>query len=190
MPLLPEFARNCPQLSLELIISDTYLDLVEARIDIAIRLGSLRDSSFIARRLRSMAFHICASPAYLERHGSPEHPGDIAKHQCLLFPRSGYSLDWLFRNPSGQIERIEINGQYLITHSDSIKQCAIAGMGLAMLPDWLVDDTVANGELIRLFSGYDVSATDFDSAIWIMYPSRQYLPLKVRVFIDFLSGRL
>lgn len=190
VPLLPEFAAVYPDLSLELLIADAYLDLVEQRIDLAIRLGTLDDSSFIARRLKPMRFYICASPAYLERHGTPLLPGDIGGHQCLLFPRAGYSLDWLLRDPDGQVTRVPVAGNYLITHSDSIRQCALAGLGLALLPDWLVQDEIERGRLTRLFSEYDVSATDYDSAVWILYPSRQYLPLKARIFIDFLLHHL
>ena len=186
VPLLPSFAAEYPELALELLISDTYTDLVEQRIDLAIRLGSLEDSSFIARRLQPMQFYICASPAYLERHGRPELPDDIGSHQCLLFPRAGYGLDWLLRDRDGEVTRVPISGKILITNSDSIRQCALAGMGLALLPDGLVDDAIENGRLLRLFSQYDVSATDYDGAIWILYPSRRYLPLKARVFIDFL----
>ncbi len=189
VPLLPEFASAYPELSLELLVSDAYLDLVEQRIDLAIRLGSLKDSNFIARRLKPMSFYICASPEYLEHHGRPQGPGDIARHQCLLFPRVGYSLDWLLRDRDGETTRVPISGKYLITHSDSIRQCALAGLGLALLPDWLIEDEIEKGRLIRLFPEYDVSATDYDSAVWILYPSRQYLPLKARVFIDFLLAR-
>ncbi len=189
VPLLPEFAAEYPRLSLELLISDTYADLVEERIDLAIRLGSLEDSSFIARRLQPLRFYICASPAYLDRHGRPELPGDIAAHQCLQFPRSGYALDWLLRDDHGEITRVPISGNYLITNSDSIRQCALAGLGLALLPDWLVDDAIASGELVRLYPAYDVTATDYDGAVWLLYPSRQYLPLRARVFIDFLAAQ-
>ncbi len=189
VPLLPEFTGLYPELELELKISDAYVDLVEERIDLAIRLGSLRDSEFIARRLKPMRFYICASPAYLERHGRPREPVDIGRHRCLLFPRAGFSLDWIFRDSEGNTAEIPIDGQITISHSDSIRQCAIAGLGLALLPDWLVDDAIQSGELLRLFSEYDVSATDFDSAIWILYPSRQYLPLRARVLVDFLVKR-
>ncbi len=189
MPLLPALAEAYPQLSLELIIAEGYLDLIEQRIDIAIRLGTLSDSSVVARRLAQMDFYLCASPVYLERRGKPLAPDQICDHECLLFPRAGYDLDWLFRDATGAIDKISIAGRYLITHSESILQCALDGMGLALLPDWLVSDAVKSGTLVRLFPEYDITATDFDSAIWLLYPSRSYLPLKSRLFIDFLMRR-
>ncbi len=189
VPLLPVLATTYPQLSLELIIDEGYLDLIEQRIDIAIRLGTLSDSSVVARRLAAMEFYLCASPAYLDRKGGPTEPHQIVDHESLLFPRAGYDLDWLFRAADGSIDRISIQGRYLITHSESILQCALAGMGLALLPDWLVSDAIESGALLRLFPEYDITATDFDSAIWLLYPSRSYLPLKSRLFIDFLLQR-
>lgn len=184
VPLLPRLAATYPQLSIELLLTDTYLNLVEERIDVAIRLGTLQDSAYIAKRVCDMTFHVCASPEYLQRFGKPAAITEIENHECLLFPR-GNNLDWRFKhNKDGQVSRIAINGKYLITNSRAIRQCAIAGMGLALLPDWLVDDDIAAGRLVVLFPDY---AADDESAIWILYPSREYLPLKSRVFIDFLT---
>ncbi len=189
VPLLPEFAARYPQLRFDLQISDRFVDLLEDGIDVAIRLGSLTDSNLVARRLADMSFRICASADYLRRRGEPQAPADIADHECLLFPRAGHDLDWLFRDSAGDIERIRIDGQVQIANSASILACAIAGMGLALLPDWLLRDALANDQLQALFTDYEVSATDFDSAVWILYPSRSYLPQKTRAFVDFLGER-
>ena len=189
VPLLPEFAALYPQLRLDLRISDRFVDLLDEGIDIAIRLGSLVDSSLVARRLADMSFHVCASDDYLLRHGEPRLPADIAGHECLLFPRGGHDLDWLFRDASGQVERVRIDGRLQIGNSASILACAIAGMGLALLPDWLLGDARASGQLRVLFEDYAVTATDFDSAVWLLYPSRSYLPQKTRAFVDFLAER-
>jgi DNA-binding transcriptional LysR family regulator len=190
VPLMPELAKSFPKLSIELLLTDGYLDLVEERIDVAIRLGSLKDSSYIAKRLANMVFHVCASPEYLEHSGIPQTPEEIGEHDCLLFPRSGYDFDWLFKDGSGIITRIPIKGKYLFTNSEAIKQCAIAGMGPTLLPGWLINDAVSTGKLVKLFPDYVVTATDYESAIWILYPSREYQPLKCRVFIDFIHQRL
>jgi DNA-binding transcriptional LysR family regulator len=187
VPIIPELAKTHPQLSIELQLTDAYLDLVEERIDVAIRLGSLKDSSYIAKRLANMEFHVCASPDYIRRCGIPQKPEDIENHDCLVFPRTGYSVDWLFKDSRGGIKHIPIKGKYLITNSQAIKQCAITGMGLTLLPDWLINDALASGELVSMFSEYVVTATDFENAIWILYPSREYMPLKSRVFVDYLQ---
>ena len=187
VPLLPGFAARYPELCVDLQISDRFVDLVEERIDVAVRLGTLQDSNLVARKLADMRFHVCASPDYLARRGEPRRPAELARHECLLFPRGGYDLDWLFRDDSGEVERIAIRGRYQIANSAAILSCAIAGMGLALLPDWLLRDSFAAGLLRPLFTGYRVTATDFDSAVWLLYPSRAYLPQRTRAFIDYLG---
>ena len=187
VPLLPEFAALYPDLAVELILTDEFLDLIENRIDVAIRLGTLQDSSYIARCLQSIKFYICASPEYIANHGKPENPEQIKAHKCLLFPRVGHNLNWLFKDGEQTITEIPISGKYLITNSQAIKQCTLAGMGLSLLPDWLVNKEIIAGKLVRLFPDFDVTATDYESSVWLLYPSKEYLPLKVRVFIDFLN---
>lgn len=190
VPLLPQLATLYPDLSIELILTDSYLDLIEERIDVAIRLGTLQDSSYMVKHLRKMKFYICASPDYLEKHGQPQTPQDIENHNCLLFPRARYSLDWLFKDKTGKITEIKIRGKYLLTNSLAIKQCAIAGMGLALLPDWLIDHDLKSGTLVRLLAKYDVTATNFDSSVWLLYPSRAYIPVKTQVFMDYIFDHL
>ena len=190
VPLLPQLAKLYPDLSIELILTDSYLDLIEERIDVAIRLGTLQDSSYMVKHLQKMKFYICASPDYLNKHGQPQTPQAIANHNCLLFPRARYNLDWLFKDGIGKITEVKIRGKYLLTNSLAIKQCAIAGMGLALLPDWLVDSDLKSGTLVRLLAEYDVTATNFDSSIWLLYPSRAYIPVKTKVFIDYIFDNL
>ena len=190
VPLLPELAKLYPDLSVELILTDSYLDLIEERIDVAIRLGTLQDSSYMVKHLRKMNFYICASPNYLNKHGQPKIPQDIEDHNCLIFPRANYGLDWQFKDGTGKIIEILIKGKYLLTNSLAIKQCTISGMGLALLPDWLVDRDLKSGNLVRLFAEYDVTATDYESSIWLLYPSRTYIPAKTQVFIDYIFNKL
>lgn len=186
VPVADELHKKYTELSIELLLNDAYVDLVGERIDVALRLGTLSDSSYIARRVRKIRFYICASPAYLKRHGTPVTPQEVARHECLLFPRGEYNLNWLFRDDVGNIEEVPIHGRCLITNSEAIRQCTLSGMGLALLPDWLVETDIESAALQTLFNDYDVSATDFDSAIWVLQPSREYVPLKAKVFIQHL----
>ncbi|MGD1854295.1 MAG: LysR substrate-binding domain-containing protein [Leptolyngbyaceae cyanobacterium] len=188
--LLPEFAHRYPELRVELIIADAYLDLIAERIDVAIRLGTLQDSTYRLQRLRSMEFFICAGPAYLRQQGTPKTPEEIVNHRCLLFPRRDHSLSWLFKDRAGQIVEVPIQGQYSITNSAVVLGCAIANMGLTLLPDWLVKKEMATGNLVRIFSDYTVTATDFNSAIWLLYPSQAFIPQKTRVWINYLVETL
>uniref|UniRef100_UPI0005B47E16 substrate binding domain-containing protein n=1 Tax=Anaplasma marginale TaxID=770 RepID=UPI0005B47E16 len=167
------------------LLTDSYLDLIEDRIDLAVRLGSLQDSSYIVRKLRQMEFYVCASPNYLKKYGFPKSPLQIKDRNCLLFPRRERNLNWFFKERSGKVIEIPISGRYLLTNSLAIKQCAISGMGLTLLPDWLVNEDIKLGNLVRLFPDYDVTATDYQGGIWLLYPSRDYIPLKTQVLINY-----
>jgi len=189
IPLLAEFTERYPELNLEILLNDRFVDLVEERIDLAIRLGSLEDSTYIARKLSPMSFYITASPDYLAQFGIPNLPEEIKQHNCLLFPRSGHNFNWSFRS-GGKTQEITVNGKHLLTQSSAIKQCTIDGMGLSLLPDWLVKAEVENGQLVRILCDFEVTATDYNGAIWMVYPSREYLPVKVSTFCNFLLERL
>ncbi len=186
-PLLPEFAQQYPELRVELLLVDAYLDLIAERIDVAIRVGSLQDSTYRLQQLRPMEFFVCAGSGYLQQHGAPEKPEEIIDHTCLLFPRRNHSLNWLFKDEAGQTTEVPIQGQYLITNSAAIRECAISNMGLTLLPDWLIEKDIATGKLVRLFSHYTVTATDFNSSVWMLYPSQTFIPRKTQVWIDYLT---
>lgn len=156
----------------------------------AIHLGSVQDSSCMATRLCSMRFHICASPSHLGKHGKPETPRHISQCECLLFPRREHNLNWLFRDKSGEVQEVTINGRCLVTNSEVIRRCALAGMGLALLPEWLVEADIRSGKLLPLFEEFEGTATDFYSAVWILHPSREYMPLRARVFIEQLTSSI
>lgn len=187
VPLLPELNELYPSLTIELILSDANLDLIEERIDVAIRVGALRDSSYVAKRLGGMRFYLCAARKYLDQHKAPATPEEVGLHNCLLFPRPGYSSSrWTFRKAGGRLSEVHVNGNCLITHSRSIRHCALAGMGLALLPDWLVASEIESGSLVRLFDDHEITPTNFDGAIWLVSPSREYVPLKTRLFTEFI----
>ena len=185
-PLLGELAERIPHLHVELVLTDAFLDLIEERIDVAIRVGTLKSSSHVARRLASMTMYICASPDYLKRHGEPRRPEDLLEHECLLFQRAGYDLNWTFKDRQGRLSEIEIKGKYLINNSHSIRTCCVNGMGITLLPDWLINGELQSGQLVALFPDYQVTATEFGDAIWLIHPSQNYVPSKTRMFMDFM----
>ncbi|MEM8639958.1 MAG: LysR family transcriptional regulator [Cyanobacteria bacterium P01_G01_bin.54] len=186
VPLLPDFTRQYPELNIDLLLTDAVVDLLGDRIDLAIRLGKLADSSLIAQRLISTRYHVCASPTYLEQHQPPQQPQDLQHHPCLCFPLPGFRSQWRFRDPDGQRLGVPIQGKVMISNAIALQQCAIAGMGVALLADWLIANDLAAGRLVDLFPDYAVTATDFNTAVWLVYPSRAYLPLKVQVFKNYL----
>ncbi len=188
VPLLPNMAALYPELTVDLLLTDAVVDLFAERIDLAIRLGLLADSTLIAQQLMRTHYSVCASPDYLKRAGQLEKPIDVEQHNCLLFPLAGFRSRWIFKDRSGELSEVSVHGRTLISSAIALQQCAIAGMGLALLPDWLIDEDLQAGTLINVFPDYDVTATDFSTAAWLVYPSRAYVPLKVRVLIDFLKN--
>jgi DNA-binding transcriptional LysR family regulator len=187
VPLLPDFRSMYPDLTIDLLLTDTTADLFIERIDLAIRLGLLADSTLIAQQLMQTHYFVCGSPQYLKQWGHPNTPSDIEQHNCLLFPLAGFRSKWRFKNRNQEETEVCVQGHTMISNAIALQQCAIAGMGLALLPNWLIDDDLRDGTLVNVFPSYDVAATEFSTAAWLVYPSRAYVPLKVRVFINFLK---
>lgn len=190
LPLLPEFEATYPDLTVDLVLTDSVLDLVGERIDVAIRLGVMADSTLIAQRLMPTQYFVCASPQYLAQRGHPRHPQELALHECLRFPLAGFRSRWIFKDPQGGIDEVAVQGRTMISSAIALRDCAIAHMGVALLPDWLIQPDLGSGRLVNVFPDYAVTATHFDTAAWFVYPSRRYIPIKVKLFIDFLKQRL
>jgi DNA-binding transcriptional LysR family regulator len=115
---------------------------------------------------------------------------DLGHHRVLLFNIKPYRTRWLFRDGDGREESVPISGDLTLAPAGSLFMAALSGLGAALLPDWLVDDAIAAGGLVDVFPDHRATATTFDTAAWLVYPSRTYLPNKVRVMIDFLKARL
>jgi DNA-binding transcriptional LysR family regulator len=188
VPLLPAFTRRYPELDIELLLTDSRLDLVADRIDVAIRLGKLQDTTHVATRLCSVPFHVCASPGYLARHGVPDRPADLAQRDCLHLHLPDFA-NWRFRDREGRTERVAVRSRVVISNAQALKQCVLADMGITLLPRWVVHQELANGELAALFTDYAVGVTEFEVPVWLLYPSRRHLPLKVRAFAEFVRER-
>ena len=189
-PLLPKLRDRYPQLTIELVLADHHVDIVEEQIDLAIRFGRKPGAGFIASRLVPRKFHVCASPTYLEKHGRPEHPRELSRRDCLLFPMQGYRSAWKFRCKGEKPFQVPVAGHLIVSHGMTMTACALQGLGPALLPDWLCGEEVASGMLVNLFPDYECTATNFDTAAWLVYPSRDYIPLKLRAFIDFLRAEV
>jgi DNA-binding transcriptional LysR family regulator len=190
MPLLAEFRRLYPGLKLECLFTDDNVDLIADRIDLAIRLGPAIEGDLIAARLMDTRYRVVASPAYLDCHPPPTKPADLSRHRVLQFNVHAYRSRWLFRHAAGRVEEVPIDGDITLSPVSALLAAAIDGIGPALLPDWLVDDAIADGRLVHLLRECDAAATTFDTGAWLVYPSRAYLPTKVRVMIEFLKRRI
>lgn len=196
VPLMPEFLGRHPDVRLNLVLSDSVIDLLENDVDVAVRIAALPDSSLIARRMASVTRIICASPAYLASRGTPATPAELRDHDCLPFRfhtaasvwRAGSNL-WRLKGGDG-LEEIPVTGPFTANNADALVSAALAGLGLILVPTWLVSDHLRDGTLCPVLSDYRVSPTDIDTAVYAVYPSGRFLSPKVRAFIDFLAERL
>lgn len=189
-PVLPELRSRYPDLTIDLHLVDHAVDIVEDKIDLAVRFGKRPEGDFIVSRLVPRHFRVCASRTYIDHHGKPENPQALEQLDCLLFSFPGYRSRWKFRRQGEDEFSVAVSGHVLISHGVTMTKCAVAGMGPALLPDWLCGDEIKAGELVDLFPDYECTATEFDTSAWLVYPSRSYMPLKLRAFIDFLREKI
>jgi DNA-binding transcriptional LysR family regulator len=189
-PLLAEFRAKHPMLKLEVLLTDVNMHLVNDRIDLAVRLGSRFEGDVICTKLINTRYRVCASPSYIRTHGKPHKPQDLKKHSCLLLSLPEFRNKWHFSDRKNKVQDVEVTGEVIISNPLVQQRCALEGMGPALLADWLCDEHVAAGNLVDLFPSHAVTATSFDTGVWLLYPSRNYLPGKVRAMIDFLRERL
>lgn len=189
VPQLTALRAELPEIELELILNDQTMDLVAGQIDLAIRLAPAPKGDLISARLRRTRYRVVASPRYVEAHGVPAAPAGLADHDCLRMTLPDYRTEWRFRR-EGPEDVVGVAGPILISNALALRQAAREGLGPALLADWITDEDVVRGLLIDLFPDHEVTATTFDTGAWLLYPSRAYLPAKVRAVIDFLRARL
>jgi len=184
-PMLAEFAREHPHVSLDLAFDDRYVNLVEERFDVAIRIGKLSDSSLVARKLAATRLVVCAAPSYLAEHGEPETPEDLAAHNCLLYSYLATANVWRFVAPDGREIPVAVGGNLRANNGIVEAEAAVAGMGVLMTPTFYVGPLIRAGKLRRILTSYRGP----EIGIHAVYPQREHVPPKVRVFVDFLARR-
>jgi DNA-binding transcriptional LysR family regulator len=187
VPLLPKFRSIYPDLRLEGVFTDANVDLVADRFDLAVRLAPTIEGDLIATKLSDTQYRLVASPKYLSHAPRLSAPEDVSAHQALLFTLRAFRSRWIFKSKFEPQREVLIQGGLTLSPAGSLRDAAILGLGVALLPMWLVDTDIEAGRLVHLLPEYQVTATSFDTAVWLVYPSRAYLPNKVRVMIDFLK---
>ncbi|SMC29683.1 transcriptional regulator, LysR family [Andreprevotia lacus DSM 23236] len=190
VPLLGEFRLSYPGVQLDCLFTDENVDLIAQRVDLAIRKAAAVEGDLVATKLVDTRYRIVASPDYLAAAAPIAQPDDLLAHRCLLFPYPGFRSQWRFRDAAGHEVTVPVTGDLMLSTGLALRDAALAGLGPALLPDWVVDEQIAAGRLLPLLGEYRVTGTEFDTAAWLVYPSRRYLPAKVRVMIDFLKAHL
>jgi len=184
-PAIEDFMQTHPGLEFELDFNDRQVDLLAEGFDLALRIADLPDSSLVARRLASIRLLTCASPAYLQRCGTPRKPEDLLGHACLTYSHSRDPEVWSYRGPGGKPSNIRVSSHMQANNGDFLCKAAIAGQGVTRQPSFIAYQAIQEGLLVPLltdFSGPDINA-------YAVYPRTRHLPQRVRAFVDFLVER-
>ena len=186
MPALADFARGYPALTIDIALTDRFVDLIDEGWDLAIRLGTMRDSSLIARSLAPIRVALCAAPAYLAANGTPRTIADLADHNCLGYtlPTPASAGRWLFG--SDRSIAVPVRGTLVANNGDALREAAVAGQGLIYQPTFILADDIRAGRLVTLT--LDKPTPRFGAA-HAVYPGGRQPPAKVRTLIDFLAQR-
>ena len=184
-PRLPELMVRNPKLDIDAQFSNRYVDLVAERFDVALRLGELGDSGLVAKKVASQRRILCASPEYLARHGVPRTPKDLARHSILGFTGLATHPLWNLIGPNGARATVRANGALASNEADALVAATLAGRGIMMGTDWLVNAQLHAGALVAVLPEW---STDERAAIHLIFPSGRYIPSKSRVFADWLTG--
>ncbi len=179
-PMIPEFLKKYPKIRIDLVMDDKRLDLVSGGFDLAIRGGALPDSTLVARRLATLNSVLCASPDYLERHGYPQQLDDLLQHNCLSFSYSNDVKEWSFTQ-GNQRHSVVVSGSYQVNNSEALLEAVRQGLGIARLPTFVAGPDIRAGKLVVLFPEYKMPELDINAVLI----ERQYMPAKVRAFLDF-----
>jgi DNA-binding transcriptional LysR family regulator len=186
-PLLMALGREHPALELDLSFTDRVVDVIHEGVDLALRVGPLRDSSdLVARRLGDHRMLVCGAPAYLHAVGRPDGPGALTSHRCLTYGRNGRHKPWQFHDAQGRVIEVAVTPRWRFDDLEAIRDAALAGDGLARLPNWLVADDLRSGALQVVFDEPRPLSYEMH-AVW---PRMHALPLKTRVVVDTLVAQL
>ncbi len=183
-PIVAAFAAKHDQVRVEVDLSDRAVDLVDEGFDLAVRIGEIRSQFLVARRIGTTTLVCCASPAYLERHGVPHTPDDLARHACLTYEYAATRHQWRFVGADGSDKVVRVGGPLHANNGRMLGALAVEGAGIVCEPDFILAPDIARGALVRILADWTLPSI----AVHAAYPSRRHLSAKVRAFVDFLAG--
>lgn len=184
-PMIGEFLQRYPEIQLELMPTDRVVDMIDEGVDIAIRIGKLADSSFMARKIGDDVRLVCAAPAYLATHSAPKRPEDLVRHNCIVSRDRAYLNRWHFRI-DGQVREIEVGGRVSVSEGEAQLRLALQGLGIVRLTRLTVAGAIKRGELVALLGEY---SAEEPVPIHAVYPHRKHLASKVTAFVEFILER-
>lgn len=184
VPAVGDYLRDYPDVQIELALNDRVIDLVDEGCDVAVRIGSLPDSSLVARKLAPFKLIACASPAYLAEHGTPATPAQLAGHNCMGFTYSAAQKHWQFVERD-QLSQVRISGNFKVNNGQALRTAALHGMGIIVQPELLLAADLASGALVRVLPQHQPPALPMH----VVYPSSRNMTVKLKSFVHFLVQR-
>jgi DNA-binding transcriptional LysR family regulator len=181
---LPRFMARYPELNIDLVCNDRFVDLIEEGFDVALRLArEMPDSSLMARKLTAASSLLVAAPSYLQRYGMPNTPDELAQHNCLTYTLVPKPREWLFAMPDGAHVPTVVRGTFQANTGVALRSAALAGVGIATTASFIVHEDLARGTLVPVLPDYPLRGRD----LYAVYPHNRHLSPKVRAFIDFAA---
>ncbi|WP_099609997.1 LysR family transcriptional regulator [Vibrio fujianensis] len=184
VPHLKEFLDLYPDIKVILSMDDKIVDMIEGAYDVGIRIGELKDSSLIARKLAKCNSVVCAAPEYLQRAGIPNTPNDLKNHNCIYYSLFQAGVEWTFLKADKKL-KVEPTGNFIVNNSDVICEMLLQGLGICQMPTFIVQKYLNTGQLVQVLTTYNLP----DHSIFAVYPERRHMPEKVKVFIDFIEKK-
>lgn len=185
-PVLKDFQQAYPDVSIDMSLEDRQIDLVEEGYDLAIRIAELPDSSLVARRLGPCRHVLCASPAYLQQHGTPRTPEELQAHRALTYGYSESPREWRMLAPDGRYQTVTINSSMHMNNSLALREAILNDAGIVLIPTFIVGADIQSGRLQKILPTYRFQ----EFSIYAIYPQRKHLSPKVRAFVEFISEKI
>jgi DNA-binding transcriptional LysR family regulator len=180
-----EFLQDHPRVTLDVQLADRVVDLVDEGFDLAVRIARLPDSTLVSRKLASTRLVLCASPTYLERRGTPDHPSELAQHDVIGYSLLAMNDQWQFMGPEGPVT-VKVTPRLWSNNGDSCTASAVRGAGIQLQPTFLIAHELASGDLVEVLPQY----RSIELGIYALYPTRKFVLPKVRTLLEFLSAKL
>ena len=182
MPRLPDFLARHPELEMEVVLDDRNIDLVQERIDVALRMGRLSDSSLTARRIASGRHVVVGTPAYFERTGKPTAPGDLAAHQAVIYDQEAGGQDWTFQRDDAEIAVI-LKGRLRVSAAEGVRAAVLANAGIAVASEWMFSPEIADRTVQMVLQDWELPRID----LWAVFPAGRTATTKARTFTQFVQ---
>jgi DNA-binding transcriptional LysR family regulator len=182
IPRLPLFLDANPDLSIDIILDDGNVDLLERGVDVALRMGSLSDSNMTARRLGTSRRKVVATPAYFAKAGKPQAPADLSSHQAIIYEQGGGGSAWSFNRGAAETS-VEVSGRVRVTAAEGVRAAVLAGMGLAVVSEWMLAPELQSGEVISVLDDWTLPGVD----LWALFPTGRMASAKARAFVAFVE---